>query len=530
MAKPSLTTVALDPSPFRAGLALALAAALATPSAAAVAPSLLRARLNADILSSDPGTRRDENTDAVLLHVVEGLVAVREDTSIGPLLASRWTVAPDGKTYVFQLRPGIVFHNGAPLTSADVVWSLNRYLDPKTRWRCLSDLSKGGLAEVTAVTAHGPLTVSISLDRPAPLFLKTLARADCGGTGILQRASVDPHGAWVAPIGTGPFRFAAWKRNQYIELRRFDRYQARPGPPDGNTGGKTAAVDTVRFLVIPDGSAARAALLRGELDVLDNLNPVELAALRGKSGVRIQSAPSDDLYALLLQTRDPLLRDPRFRRALAISLDTAALTRAITRGEGRPDSGPVPSPSPFYGPVESAPIRPDLAQARRLLTACGYRGQAIKLATNQRYPLMFDSAVVIQAMAKQAGINFEIETLDWATQLARYAAGDYQAMTFGYSARLDPSLTFASLIGDKAKDPRKVWDTPAARRLLDRSMAEADPVRRQAVFDDLTRAWRQDTPSVVLFNSGRITALRSTVSGYRSWPAQQQRLWGVAVN
>src|SRR3546814_10491932 len=99
--------------------------------------------------------KRDANTDAVILHVVEGLVAAREDGSVGPMLADRWTVSPDGRTYRFHLREGVRFHNGAPLTAAAVVWSLNRYLAPDSRWRCKADLSQGGVAPVESVRADG---------------------------------------------------------------------------------------------------------------------------------------------------------------------------------------------------------------------------------------------------------------------------------------------------------------------------------------------------------------------------------------
>lgn len=495
----------------------------------APAATLLRASLNSDILSTDPGTRRDENTDGVLLHVVEGLVAAREDTSIGPMLADHWTVSDDGRTYTFFLRDGVVFHNGQPLTSADVVWSLERYLDPKTGWRCARELSDTGIGRVLSVTAPDALTVVIELDRPAPLFLNTLARADCGETGILQRQSVGPDGHWRTPIGTGPFQLTDWQRNQYIELTRFARYASLPGSRDGNTGGKHALVDKIRFLIIPDASAARAALLRGSLDVLDNVAPQELAGLRGKPGVRLQIVPTLDLYLIRFQTNDPVLRDERLRRAIALSIDTAALTRAVTWGTGQPDNSVVPVASPFHGPVEADLRKVDLGQARRLLAQSGYRGQTIQLITNHRYPNMFDAAVLVQAMAAQIHVNFEIQTLDWAGQLAAYNTGAYQAMSFGYSARLDPALQFGTLIGDKARNPIKMWDTPRARLLLRQSMEAADPAMRQAAFDALQVDFMQEVPGIVLFNSARITALRANVFGYQGWPAAQQRLWGVGL-
>lgn len=518
----------MKPSGVFVHLATVLAVCLGLAGAAR-AETVLRARLNADILSLDPGARRDENTDAVILHVVEGLVASREDGSIGPMLASRWTVSPDGRTYTFALRRGVTFQNGAPLTSAEVVWSLKRYLDPKTRWRCRFEFGDEGIARIESITAPDPGTVVIRLSRPAPMFLKTLARNDCGGTGILHPDSVGSDGAIRRLIGTGPFEVSTWKRNQFIELSRFARYAALPGPRDGNTGGKHALVDKVRFLIIPDGSAARAALLRGSLDVLDALSPTELAGVRGKPGVRLEINPTMDLYAVLFQTQDPVLGDARLRRAIALSIDTAGLAKAVTWGTAKGNTSPVPLVSPFFGPVQASQRRVDLAEARRLAKAAGYKGQPIRLVTNRRYPQCFDAAVLIQAMAAQAGINIQIDTLDWASQLDRYATGQYQAMVLPFSARLDPSLNFGLLIGDKAKDPRKAWSTPQARALLRRSMEVERRADRQAAFDDLQRAFMEDTPAIVLFSSSRIAAVRRNVTGYKGWPAAQQRLWGVGL-
>jgi len=512
------------------GLVFAGTLALAVPAGhAADAQTVIRTRLNADILSNNPGVRRDENSDGVVMHVVEGLVALRENGAVGPMLADHWTVSPDGKTYRFTLRPDVTFHDGRTMTSADVVWSLTRYLDPATHWRCLADLSKDGIAAVDRITAIGQLEVEIGLDRPAPLFLATLARPDCGGTGILSPASVDAAGRWIAPIGTGPYRFGAWKHNQFVELDRFASYASRAGPPDGYGGGKSALVDKVRFLVIPDASAARAALQRGELDILDGLEPTELPSLRGKPGITISSARGDDLYALLLQTRDPLLRDVRLRRAIALSIDAARLTTAVTEGLGDPHNGPIPGASPYSGPVESALAETDIQKARLLARESGYKGQPIKLGVNLRYAQTFNAGVLVQAMAAQAGINFEIETLDWAAELARYAAGDYQALSFPYSARMDPSFILSAMIGDKAKDPRKVWDTPEAQQLLQDSLAEPSPERRQEIFDAVTRAFEADVPAVALFSAAHVTALRTNVTGFRGWAAGLPRFWNVRL-
>jgi len=503
--------------------------ALAT-SGVAAAPSVLRARLNSDILSSEPGVLRDENTDAVLLHVVEGLVAYREDATVGPLLAQRWEASVDGRVYTFYLRPGVRFHNGAPLTASEVVWSFRRYLDPATHWRCLREFDGGGLARILSVEAVDSLTVRVTLDRAAPLLVQTLARADCGETAIVHPSSVAPDGRWRAPIGTGPFQFSTWKRNQFVELTRFAGYSALPGPRDGNTGGKHADVDVIRFLVIPDGATAEAALLRGDVEILDGLLPLQMSELRGEADIRMDVHPAMDCYALLLQTRDPVLHDPRLRRAIALTLDVPALVKNITLGTGEPNASLVPTASPYHAsPVQSHIPAPDLAQARRLAAAAGYRGEPIHLITNHRYPAMFAAAVLIQAMALEAGIHFEIQTLDWATELDRYNHGDYQAMAFGYSTRLDPALTFDAVIGDKDRDPRKIWEDPRARDLLLQVKSTADGDSRQMQFDRLQRLFVNDAPAVILFNSARIVALRKNVVGFSGWSAAQLRLWGVRL-
>jgi peptide/nickel transport system substrate-binding protein len=505
---------------------LAGLAALAAAHAVA-AETVLRARLASDILSTEPGGRRDGNTDDVLAHVVEGLVAYRENGEIGPMLASGWSVSPDGKTYRFRLRQGVSFHNGQPMTGADVVWSIKHYLKPSTHWRCASEFGAQGIARIVGVTTPDPQTVDLVLDRPAPLLLKTLARPDCGQTGILHPASEGPDGKWRAPIGTGPFMIGPWKRNQYVDVLRFPRYAALPGPRDGDGGGKHALVDRVRFMVIPDSSAARAALLRGSLDVIDSLSPTELAGVAGDKRIRLSYAPTADFWLLMLQTRDPVLSDARMRRAIALTIDTAALTKAVTWGASRADNSPIPSTSPYWTPAHAKLRRVDLAEARRLAAAAGYRGQPIRITTNRRFPQMFDAAVLIQAMARRAGIRMTIDTVDWANEVQRYSVGDYQGLVFSFSVRMDPAMDFGLLIGDKSKDARKVWDSSAAQALLDRASRSDAPADRQAAFDALQAAFLEDTPAVVLFNATRISASRANVFGFKEWPAAQPRLWGV---
>jgi peptide/nickel transport system substrate-binding protein len=233
---------------------------------------------------------------------------------------------------------------------------------------------------------------------------------------------------------------------------------------------------------------------------------------------------------VLIQTRDPVLRDVRVRTALALSIDTRALTKAITQGSGLPNNSPIPAASPFHG-VAEARMRPvDVVRARELLAASGYHGQVLRLVTSRRDPQMFDTAVIVQAMAAQAGLNVQIESMDWPAHLARYTTGHYQLMIESFSPRLDPTLSFGLFIGDKRKEPRKVWDSAHARELLDQATQAADPAARQAVLDQLNSDFLAEAPAVVLFNSARLSVVRAAVTGHQNWLSAQPRLWGVGLH
>ncbi|MBX3502085.1 MAG: ABC transporter substrate-binding protein [Alphaproteobacteria bacterium] len=506
-----------------------LAAALALSFAGVTAEAqTLRVRLNSDIRSTDPGSNlRDENTDTVVQHMVEGLVAFRENAAVGMLLAEKVDVSQDGKTYTFTLRQGVRFHNGATLTSEDVVWSWKRYLGADSRWRCKPELS-GGVAKIEDISAKDPRTVVFTIDRPSALFLVTMARPDCGGSAILHKDSLDADGKWKAPVGTGPFRFGEWKRDQYIELVRFDGYSRREGPRDGFTGGKVAMVERVRFNIIPDASAGRAALISGSID-FTGFSTSEYDDIKIRKEVKVSVGPSMAFAAILFQVKDPVLKDARVRRAIALSIDTAEIANAVTFGLAKPNNSPVAPSSPWYSKTLATSFKRDVAQARKLLAEAGYKGETIKLIANKRYAYMFDAAVLVQAMAAEAGIKIDVEVQDWASQLDRYTKGDYQAMSFGYSARLDPALSYEVFSGPKATQPRKVWDDPRVEELVRESMRTGDAARRQAIFDELHKKLLEDVPLIALFNPVETGAVRANVEGYAGWPAGFARFWGVTL-
>lgn len=517
---------------LRTGLLAAAAIAAAAPAVAQApaAGTTLRAMMNADVRSTDPGVNRDLNSDAVVLHMLEGLVAYREDTSIGPMLAERVEQSADGLTFTFTLREGVRFHNGATLTSEDVLFAWRRYLDPATQWRCLSEFGPNGSSRIADVSAPDARTVVFRLAAPSAMFLGQMARLDCGGSGIFHRDSLNADGTWRQPVGTGPFRMGEWQRGQWLELLRFDGYASRGGERDGLTGGKTAHVDRIRFIVIPDGSAAKAALYSGAIDVRPDFSARDIAEARQRQDVRVDTHPTMELNGILFQTNDPVIGDVRIRRALSLAIDRKDLVETLTEGLVPPVNSPIPLASAFSGPVQRAEWPTDKEQARRLLREAGYDGRPIRMIVTQRFMSLYNGAVFVQEMAREVGLNIELEVLEWAAQLDRYTSGNYQTMFFSFSARLDPSLSFEMITGPKDTQPRKVWGERAAIDLVRESMVTPSPERRQAIFDELQRMFVEHLPMIPLWNSADIVAHRANVSGYRTWAAAVPRYWGVRLN
>lgn len=487
----------------------------------------IRLALSSDITSSEPGIRRSGDSDTVLLHVVESLVAYREDMTIAPMLAESFTTSEDGRTYTFKLRDGIKFHNGAPLTATDVKWSWDRILDPKRDWQCRFwyDGSEG--AKVESIATPDDKTVVFNLSAASPLFVHYMANIQCM-TGIMHKDSLGADGEWRAPVGTGPFSFADWRKGSYVLLKRFADYKPRTEPRDGLAGGKIAYADTLRWMVIPDASTRKTALRAGEVDWI-NADVADMAEMKNAPGVKVMNVQGLNWNVLLVQTKDPLFADLRMRQALAHAIDLDALVGMRTDGIGKPNPSAIPTTSPAYSQVHSKGYAFDPEMSRKLLKEAGYDGRPIKLQTNQKLSYMYDTGIILQAMLTEAGFNVELEVLEWATQLDRYLKGDFQLQSFRYSARLEPSLNYRTFVGSKQSSAFNQWDDPKAIKLLAEANVESDPARRQAIFDELHKAMIEQTPIVSLYNSPLVDMTNMRIGGAEMTSFDKIRGWGVWV-
>jgi peptide/nickel transport system substrate-binding protein len=170
----------------------------------------------------------------------------------------------------------------------------------------------------------------------------------------------------------------------------------------------------------------------------------------------------------------------------------------------------------------------DLEAARALLAEAGYDGQPIRLQTNTRYNGMYENAVLIQAMWQAAGINAELETLDWATQLDAYLAGNFQVQSFGYSARLDPSQLLGVLVGNKDTRATVQWENAEAFDLYLQTVRTTDLEARRALFLQIHELLIEDVPFINLYYVPETGVARPEVTGHGVWPGGTLRLWGIS--
>jgi peptide/nickel transport system substrate-binding protein len=475
-----------------------------------------------DTPTTMPGAgSRTVTTDDVAMQVVESLVAVRSDGSIAPMVADSWTISPDGKIYTFTLRHGISFQNGAPVTSAEVKWSFEHMIDPKGGVRCKSvfDGTAGPKIDVTTPSAD---TVVFTLSRPYAVLLQQMTNPQCPFA-ILHPSSVDAQGKWVKPVATGPYMIGDWKHNEYMVLNKFEGYKPRAEKPDGNAGAKVAYAN-IRYVIIPDTAAQKSALMSGQIDIVlgdsENLPPKD-------PRWSVYSGPGLNTANLLLQTRDPLLSDVRIRKAIALALDLSNMVKAASNGYSKYNASFVPEVSPYYDAVQKTGYSKDIEQAKALLTQAGYKGQPITIITNQRYPYMYHQAVIAQQLLERVGIHCQLQLLEWVTQEDKFRSGNFQMMSFGYSARTDPALMYGDVIGNKQTTPMAQWDSPEAQKVLDSIAGVSDPKLRQAAFDKLHQMMLADVPTIVTYDIALTTIVSSKIHGFSDWPIHRMRLFNL---
>jgi peptide/nickel transport system substrate-binding protein len=405
------------------------------------------------------------------------------------------------------------------------VW--NRYLDPGTGFQCLPFFDGTAGERVLTVDAPDDVTVVIQLDRPSSVFLEKLAYLQCP-IPLLHPDSWNEHGNWVEPIGTGPYRLSEWRKGRYILLEKFTEYVPRNDPPSGLAGRKVAYVDYLRFVIIKDLMATKAALVSGQVDVAGSLAPVTALEVRHNKRVVAMDHAGLSRRTLLIQTADPLLSDVRIRRAMAHALDLETFAEVASLGTAPHNPSTLPLGILEHSSSDAPGYEYDVLKARALLDEAGYAGQEIILKTTRSEQAFFDIAMIAEAMWKKAGLSIRVEVMELGALLSDYLDGNYQVMAFEYTARFTPIMNFQTLLGNTALSPSR-WGDRKANDLLVEATIIADAGRRKEIYEQIHRRTMEEVPVINLYNAPIVDVVTTRLDGYSPWIGAKPRLWNVRI-
>lgn len=482
----------------------------------------IKVRLNTDITSLDPYASPAMINAVVLNHVYEPLLAYTKNLKIVPVVAQRWEVSGDYKTYTFYLIKGKKFHNGSEVTAEDVKFSVERMMNPKTCAR--SKLFK----DVDRVEAVDRYTARIHMKKSAPGFPNALAYV-APVMAILPKAEVLKQGGQIKhPVGTGPFKFVQWQPDRHIILEKFKAYKGQPGPRDGMGGQRTAYLDKVTFMPISEESVAVMALVNKEVDLVHSFPQKYMKKYKSdyrKQGMVVQEVPGLVWVGAHFGMTQPVVKNLKFRQACAYALDIKAMAKAAFMGYATINPSAVAVANQYWTPYFKTWYQPDLDKAKRLLKESGYKGEEVVLDTTKKYSYMFRMAVAVHAQLQAIGVNVRLNVVDWPVLLKKHLKGQSQIHTFGAAPMPDPAFAYAYLKRNKFME---VY--PQAEKLRQEAMATADFKARQKIFEQLHKICYQQIPWVLSCNYNYLNAFQSYVKDYQALSTGMPRLWGVWLN
>lgn len=481
--------------------AAALAASVTFFSSGTALARDLTIGLSASTTSMDPQFYVVGPNSAMARNIFDGLVNQDARQQIEPALAESWERVDD-TTWDFKLRPNVKFHDGSDFTAEDVVASIKRVsLAAANSPSAFTPYVKA----ITSVTAVNPLTVRITTKGPTPLLLNNLSRiailpSEYGETPTAQLNS----GKGV--IGTGPFKFVSWTPDSVIVLERNADYWA----------GATQW-EKVTFRIFKNNSARVAAMLSGDVDMIENIPTADTGRLEGSSSVKVIKATGNRLMYLHMDQeretspfakgedgKNPLLK-PEVRRALSLSLNREAIVDRLMDGQGTPTGQVVPEG--YFGHDASLAIDPfDPARAKSLLAEAGYpNGFDLTFhASNDRYPNDSKIAQAVGQFFSRIGVKTKVETLPGSVYFTRASAREFSFIMGGAAVETgEASGVLGPLLetyGDNAgQGNRGRYSNPEFDATLEKARTTLDDGERETLLKTATGIAMKDLGIIPLF-------------------------------
>ena len=494
----------------------------------------LRFSIPADPKTFDPLHVSDDNSEIVRYLTAGTLVRVNRVTDKVELqLADSYKLSPDGRAVTFHLRPGLKFSDGTPLNSSDVARTLNTALDPKQASpKGDTFRSDKGPPEVKVIS---PLEISIRYPAPKPDIER-----------LFDALSIVPLKAARIPASAGPYFVAEYRSGESLRLSRNPHYWMRP------------ALDSIRIDIQPNHDIELTRFLRGELDLIDKLEPAgfDRVVKEQPAAARNLGSSLDSEFIWFNQAPSPTVPEWKrkwftskaFRRAVSESIRRDDIARIVFRGHAHPAAGPISPANKFWFNAALKPLPYDAQAATRDLAADGFKlsggvlkdrdGHAVEFSiiTNAGNRNREAMAAVIQNDLSAIGIRVNIVTLDMGSLIERIAkTAQYEACLLGFaSVEINPTEQMNVWLSSAAQHAwwplEKTPSTPWEARIdqLEISMA-SEPSRdlRKKAIDEMQRIVVDEQPIIYLINPDYLVALSPRIRGAQPVASPPQILWNV---
>ena len=470
----------------------------------------------------------DYPPNTVLANLCESLLRIGPDFSIRPNLA-RKVDQPDDTTWVYTLRDGVKFHSGETMTADDVVYSLERHMDPD-----VGSYWTTAFTNVRSIAKTGAHEVTVKLSKPDALFNQVMAVPP----GVVERKAAVERGGedYGTPDGgvdcTGPFRFGRWDKGQSITLERFDGYW---------DAQRKAKPRRLKFVFIQDPTARVNALLSGAAD--GNYSPPQAGVRRlERSGVgTISRGPQTSTMNLIVADLTGPLADVRIRQALSLAIDRRGFIQAALNGVGEPSKA-VAAKLTWTGPArdvyaqaweELPSAEQDVARAKKLVAEAGAPSEPIVLAANSADATVQVLANEVQAAGKRVGLDVRVKLIP---------ADAYGALFGDAKARKGVDLFWTTWYADIA-DPLQIyqnwesqsfanyggWKDPAYDELIASALREQDPVKRARIVVQAQAKVSEQLPWIPIAQVPNTVFMNKRITGAPASNAYLYFPWGAQV-
>lgn len=498
-------------------LGSALIASVITLPAFAQDDTVIDFALGSPVLTLDPGVAAGTQAQTVRFQIMETLVQINAETlEIEPLLAESWEVADDKVTWTFHLRDDVSFHDGSPLTAADVVASISRIIDPEAGMGRANDLR-----EIIKIEAVDDLTVKIVTGAPSGTLLRALA---LDSASVLSAASIEEFGEDLGwnPVGTGPFKYESHVAEQSVSLVRNEDYW-----------GEMPAATGVNFLTVPEAATRLTMLETGEADIVVDVPGFEIDRLRDTDGIGLIERPNTRLGHIGINTNQPPFDNVLVRQAVNFAINRDAIVAGILRGVGVPADSIIAPTVAGYAPQDLYSYDPE--HAKELLAEAGYpQGFKTTIRTPQgRYYMDRETVVAVQAQLAQVGIIAEVEVVDWSTYLTvlREPEGENDTALYwlGWESGTADISVILNTVFDSERMPPNGWNTmfysnPKVDELRVAINQEVDNQARMELAAEVQSVIMEDAPWAPIYSYVQVTAYDDALSGIEYLPTDVYRL------